>query len=1076
MRRVSVLFAGIFLFVFLFGLTKWSAGASKAGVLVNELTVEYRSNPLGIDTTVPRFSWQIQSGIRAQKQTAYHILVASSPEKLAKDRGDLWDSGKVLSDRSVLVPYAGKALTSGVDCHWKVRVWLALSGVEGSRKGTESDWSRPARFSIGPLESADWKGEWIKYSKREKQRKAEGQWIWLDKGNPAREASAGSCYFRRVFTVDSNRKIKSAQVQMTADNQFELWVNGKRAGSGDNWRQSYNMDVTSLVQPGDNILAVKAVNTVAGPAGLIGTLRVTYEKGDNLNVSTDEKWLAVGTAKNDWQASAHSADGWRNVKVLGPKGMAPWSEAGGHASKDTHVWFRKTFTLADGVASALVYVASIGYHELYINGQKADDRVLAPAGSRLDKRVDYVTYDVTDKLRAGENVLAIWHGPGWARFYGSFNAEPALIVQADILTKQRVRQSVVSDTTWKCCESSSGTVGAGYGGEEIAARKQGADWHTVGFDDRNWDNAVSVKRDVQISAQIVEPDRVIEIIKPVKIADLGPSSPEGSDVAGNSKYKVDMGRNYTGWFEIRNLRGEAGSRITIHVADDPKSREDFGQIHSYICGETPGTFRNRFNYAGGRFVTLEGLSYKPSLADITGYAISSDFKRTGHFRCSSELLNRIYKTDLWTFRANTLNGVTMDCPHRERLGYGEVSWATAWGCGLPNYRAGAFYTQMVRNWCDVQHEDGWIAFVAPQMRGSWGGPLWSSAPLTVSWEAYRTYGDKRLLANAYPSCKKWMEFLNSKVSNGVLTQYDDGGRFLGDWAAPGGRKEWGGSQEALLFNNCVYALDLKMMIDIAAALDKKEDVAIYTKRLEELRTNIHQTFFHAEKNIYLAGRQMNLAFPLYVGVVPEDVKPAVLANLEKEITETRPYLDMGSSGLPVLMHYLIEDVERNDILYSHLSKTTLPSFGYFLEKDETTWPEYWEVNVPSKIHTCFTGVASWFIKGIGGIRNDPTQPGYKSFVIKPHLVGDLTFANTTTESLYGKIVSNWTRKDGEITLQIEVPVNSTATVYVPGRDRKKVKEGGKPAGQSEGVQFIRAEKGYLVFTVESGAYKFVSAR
>ena len=321
-----------------------------------------------------------------------------------------------------------------------------------------------------------------------------------------------------------------------------------------------------------------------------------------------------------------------------------------------------------------------------------------------------------------------------------------------------------------------------------------------------------------------------------------------------------------------------------------------------------------------------------------------------------------------------------------------------------------------------------------------------------------------------------MEFLNARVSNGILTQYiPERGKFLGDWAAPGGRKEWGDSKEALLFNNCVYALDLKMMIDIATALDKREEVALYAKRLDALRKNIHKNFFDPEKNIYLAGRQMNLAFPLYLGATPEDVKPAVLANLEKEITQTRPYLDMGSSGLPVLLHYLIEDVEWNDILYTHLSKTTLPSFGYFIEKDETTWPEYWEVNVPSKIHTCYTGVASWFIKGIGGIRNDPKQFGYKSFVIKPHLVGDLTFANTTTKSLYGTIVSNWTRKDGKITLRVEVPVNSTATVYVPGRDMDKVNEGGKPVRQSEGIQFIRTEKSYLVFSVPSGAYEFVSS-
>jgi alpha-L-rhamnosidase len=566
---------------------------------------------------------------------------------------------------------------------------------------------------------------------------------------------------------------------------------------------------------------------------------------------------------------------------------------------------------------------------------------------------------------------------------------------------------------------------------------------------------------------MVEPDRVIATIKPVKM-----------DPVGNGSYKVDMGRNFTGWLEIRNLRGSPGQPITMRITDDPKSTTEFGQVSTYICGEAPGTFRNRFNYAGGRYVHLQGPGRPPKLADIVGYAVSTDLERTGHFECSDELLNSIYETDLWTFRANTLNGVTMDCPHRERLGYGEVAWATAWGCGLPNYRAGAFYTNMIRNWCDVQHEDGSIWFVTPHMRYTWGGTLWSSAPVTIGWEMYRQYGDKRVLAQAYPTCKKWMAFLESKVSpkgDGVLTQYiKDRGRFLGDWAAPQGRKEWSGSTEALLFNNCVYALDLKMMTDIAGAIGNEEDAARYAGQLGRLRENIHRRFFDAEHNVYIDARQVHLAFPLYVGVVPEDVRPAVIANLKKEITDTRPYLDMGSSGLPMLLHYLIEDAEWNDILHRHLTNTARPGYGYFLEQDETTWPEYWSSTCASKIHTCYTGVASWFIKGLGGIRNAPEHFGYKRFVIKPHVVGDLRFARTSMESLYGKIVSNWKRDGAALEMDVEIPANASATVHVPAKDAASVTEGGRPAARAEGVAFVRMESGAAVFAVGSGAYRFAS--
>jgi len=864
------------------------------------LRCEYRTDPLGIDVKTPRLQWQLQNPQhpRGLKQTAYLLLVATSKETLAQHRGDLWDSGKVASAQSALVPYAGKALSSGANCYWKVKLW-----TEDQDGPAETSWSAPARFSIGLLDKSDWKGTWL--------------------------------------TVP----------------------------------------------------------------------------------------------------------------------------------KDT--WFRKSFTLDKPAAKAFVYVASLGYHELYINGKKADDSVLAPSGSRLDKRVLYVTYDVTDKLRAGKNVLAVWMGPGWPRFFSKFKVQPALLVQSNITTAGGKSQSIASDSTWKCHPSNSQTIGKcghrGYGGEEVDANQHIENWHTADFDDSSWANAIPTKRNAVLSAQMIEPDRVIETLKPVKL-----------DPAGKGEFKVDMGRNFTGWMELRNLHGTPGAKITIRIVDDPKSRGEFRQENTYICGKEPGTFRNRFNYSGGRYVFIAGLTQEPKLADITGYALSTGFERTGHFECSAKLLNQIYETDLWTYLANTLNGVTVDCPHRERLGYGEVTWATAWGCGLPNYRTGAFYTHLLRNWCDVQHEDGSLWFVAPHMRYTWGGPLWSSAPITTGWEMYRHFGDKRVLADSYATCRRLMKFFASKVASnteGLLTPYiNHKGRFLGDWAAPQGRKEWGNSQEALLFNNCVYALDLKMMIDIAEALDKKDDAALYAGQLKEIRKNIHKRFFDAEKKVYLEGRQVHSAFPLYVGVVPEELRPAVIAHLKKEITETRPYLDMGSSGLPMLLHYLIEDAEWNDVLCQHLSKTTQPSYGFFLKMDETTWPEYWSSTCASKIHTCYTGVASCFIKGIGGIRNDPEPEhfGYQRFMIRPHLVGDLTFANTSMESLYGKIVSNWTRKDGKLTLHVEVPPNSTARIYLPTSDRKGITESGKSIEGTQGVRFLKMENGRAVLSVDAGHYSFAS--
>jgi alpha-L-rhamnosidase len=704
-----------------------------------------------------------------------------------------------------------------------------------------------------------------------------------------------------------------------------------------------------------------------------------------------------------------------------------------------------------------------------------DTRVLAPPLTRLDKRVLYVTYDITNALRADDNVIAIWTGPGWSR-YDFFKTTPALRVQLNVQAVGGGRISLASDTSWRCEVSNSEDIGGcqygDHGGERIYAQKYNPNWNAVDFDDKDWAHAATVPINAALSAQMVEPSRIIESIGAQSISGTGP-------------YRVDLGKNFSGWISVKMKNQSAGDVVRMHISDNPQTVQAFGQMSVYVCRGGPSeTSQNRFNYAAGRYLTIEGLKHKPALSDIAGLAISTDLERVGSFSCSSDLLNKIYETDLWTYRANTVEGFTSDCPHRERLGYGEEQFATAWGCGLPNYRAGAFYTKLTRDWCDVQQSSGWINHTAPQMNLHFGGPMWSSAPLNISWEFYKTFGDRRILTESYAADKAWLDYLAAQMADGILQpynkSYNGGGNFLGDWAAPYKSadplkgKEFGNTPEAQLFNNCVYAMDLRTFIEIARILEKPDDDAVYGKRLQDLKARVQSRFFNPVQSVYLDSRQIHLAFPMFAGITPDDLKPRVFANFEKEILERRPYLEMGSSGLPVLLKFLIEDTQRNDILFTHLSKTTEPGYGYFLSLGETAWPEYWSDKCQSRIHTCYTGIAAWFIKGIGGIREDPGHYGYQSLVIKPALVGDLTFAEARTESLYGKIVCRWEKRNGRIQLDISVPPNSAATVFVPAKDAAGVTEGGQPAAKAEGVKFLRIEDRAAVFAVGSGQYQFQS--
>lgn len=600
-----------------------------------------------------------------------------------------------------------------------------------------------------------------------------------------------------------------------------------------------------------------------------------------------------------WSSVAHFSmglleqDDWKDSWIMHPD-----------AAAEKHIWYRKNLKLDQELQSAFLHVASLGYHELYVNGEKVGDQILVPTLTRLDKRVHYVTYDIADMLMQGTNTVALWYGPGWSRY------------------------------------------------------------------------------------------------------DAGPIE----------------------------------------------------------------------NVFGVRYITIEGLKRRPGLSDITGYDISTDLKQTSLFYSSSQLFNQIYQTDLWTYRANTIEGYTADCLHRERLGYGEHAFTNAWGCGLPSYRSGAFLTKYVRDWADGQEENGWINYTAPQINRHFGGPMWSSGGLNVSWEFYQIYGDKQILEFTYDAGKRWIEFLDSQMSDGVLQPFfSNWGRFLGDWAAPNGRSVGGDIPDALFFNNCVYAMNLTTLIEIANILGKSDDAALFGSRLEEIKKRVHEHFFDKEKQVYMNGRQVEQAFPLMIGLVPEHLRPVVFSNFEKEITQTRPYLDAGSSGLPILLKYLIEDVERSDILFTHISGTSYPSYGYFLERGETTWPEHWRVDVESRIHSCYIGISAWFIKKLGGIRPDPEKPGYQDFLIKPQIVVDLTHVETATESLYGLIESNWNREVESSQLYVTIPVNSSATVYMPTKDVESLLESGQPIGQTKGVEIIKTEDNCAVLKVESGKYEFFSS-
>ncbi|MEA3365054.1 MAG: rhamnosidase, partial [Candidatus Hydrogenedentes bacterium] len=257
-------------------------GATEGGVVVNDLRCEYLVEPMGIDRLNPRLSWRLESTDRGVVQTGYQILVADSEAALAADEGALWDSGKVETEQSALVPYAGKTLESRQRCYWKVRVW--------DNHGKTSDWSPTAMWTMGLLKPEDWTGKWIGLDEEDSRPDAplaEARWIWFPEGAPAQSAPAEARYFRKVVELPEGKTVSKATAYFAADNRFVLMLNEKRVASGSSFHAAPPVDVTKSIKPGRNVLAVEAVNEgdSANPAGLIGVLVVEFDDGEKLSVA-----------------------------------------------------------------------------------------------------------------------------------------------------------------------------------------------------------------------------------------------------------------------------------------------------------------------------------------------------------------------------------------------------------------------------------------------------------------------------------------------------------------------------------------------------------------------------------------------------------------------------------------------------------------------------------------------------------------------------------------------------------------------------------------------------------------------
>ena len=868
---------------------------------------------------------------------------------------------------------------------------------------------------------------------------------WINIAGPGERGQVQTAWEVRV--ASSKQKLSSKQA--------DLWASGKRKSN-----QSTNVPYQG--------------KPLSSRQDCWWQVRTWDKNGKVSNWSEASFWSMGLLHLDEWKAQWIGAP-WQGEEALPkPRFRAAGDTSALPYSPPPAPLLRKSFTLQNKeVASARAYVTGLGFFEFYFNGKKVSEDVLVPNvtayGKRpgleknyisipdtFDYRVMYLSYDIRDMLKAGDNVLGAILGNGfynapmhWTHSYGS----PRFLGQVHIRYTDGTEQVILSDASWKASKSPI-VMDLVYDGEHYDARLEQAGWSSAGFDDGDWEPAVIRKRpEGKMKAHMSPTDRVMEQLKPVKIEALGPG-----------KYKVDFGQEISGWLRLIDVKGEPGRKIGIKYIS-----ESYMGTNSYtLKGGGPESYAARFTWFVFREVVISNWPGTLTPENLVAEAVYSDVKTTGKFETSNTLFNDIHK--IW-WRSQTDNmhgGIASDCPHRERSPYtgdGQVACVTV----MHHFDAGAFYTKWIQDILGAQNrETGYVPNCGPWQPGCGGGVAWGAAINIMPWEFYLHYGDLDLLKENYEGMKGYIRYMLTWTNQeGIMhSQAPDPAKpnqwlNLGDWAQP----------FQLPPNDMVHTFYLWRCADFTAkaakALGKNGEAVEYHALAEKTRTAFQHKYYDKEKGTY--GPYGGNIFALKMGL-PPDQYAKVIAALKADILANGGHLDTGIFGTQFFFEVLSEH-GLHDLAFEAMNKTTQPSYGWWLTQGATTSWEHWNER-GSHNHPMFGGGLVWFYRVLAGMNADPSKPGYRHIVFKPQPAGDVRFVSYSNQTPYGPTAINWKKNEGSFQLNIEVPVGSTATIYMPASGVEVISESGKKIINNSALRFERMDKGHAVFTAGSGRYSF----
>jgi hypothetical protein len=1047
------------------------ADAAAAGMQVGGLTVNDRTNPLGIGTTRPHFGWASTSDQRGVVQSAYELRVGRTA-----GAGDVWSTGKVNSPSQTAVTYDGPALSPATRYHWQVRVW------DGA--GNASAWSSPGWFETG-LDTTGWAGaEWLAdkdapLSWTDYKLDTEFTLKSLVIGVFFRATGTSNGYMWQISVADGTGKPKlrlhrrvngnydlfavldisgsiSQEALLAGRHHFTISALGQTITTAIDGVQ---IDQRTMTDFAAGTFGYRTVAANEGPEKFV-VHRATVT-GANGNILTD---VTFADGRNPFTGG--------NI-VDGALDMSPTADAL-YTERTSLPLFRKEFSTPRGkrVLAARAYGAARGVYEFSLNGEKVGDQELAPGWTDYRTRIQHQTYDITRQIHPGANAFGIALAPGWYAGHlgniaapGIYGSTPSVVAQIRIDYTDGTHDWIRTDTSWRTATGPY-VRSDRHMGETYDARLERAGWDRPRYNQTGW----SVPDTMPSATPLLVPQPDEPVRKTQQLATIARTEPKPGT------YVYDLGQNMVGVTNLR-LTGTAGQTATMRHGEvlnpdgtlytaNLRSAESIDR-YTFAANGTV-TYEPAFTQHGFRYVEITGVT-APAAADVQGIVWSSDLRTTGAFSTSNPMLNKLQSNITWGQRGNFLS-IPTDTPARdERLGWtGDINVFAP--TASYNQDTRAFLRKWLGDLHSTQRANGDFNSIAPDPRDDGGGGVgWADAGVTVPYALYQAFADTATVREHYAAMKRFVEFVRTGAGADLID--DHRGRFE-DWLNLNDPTPSG------ILGTAYFAEDARMLSEMARAIGENVDADTYAALSGNIRAAFTTAFVAADGTVS-GNSQTGYAMALGMNLVQGGSRDKVAEKFVAKIKASGNALTTGFLGTPWLLPAL-SGSGRIGEAYALLMRDEYPSWGYEVKMGATTMWERWNSINPdgtfgdpamnSFNHYAYGAVGRWMYENIGGI--SALEPGYHKSRVAPQIGGGLTSGSGSFTSAYGPIKSAWRNDSSGFSLVVDVPVNTTAQVEIPATAANSVTEGGTPVANSKGVNGLSHMNGLLTVTVGSGHYEF----